>query len=150
MSETDENVTVGQNKQMSARLARSATEVGAIRKAVDADGLQLDPAAGRDICGMLQEQMDRVDAWLRRLGGLTGQVPLGRNPVGTAMAAKFAGLAEGEDGSFVGVLTRYRRILADAHDAVSDAMRRYADIDDSVGESFRNLADMPAGSGEQH
>lgn len=125
--------------QATEALTKSENGLIAMRKAVEANGLRLDPASGKDICLMLDEQMSRVDAWLRQLGGLAGHAPLGRNPVGTAMAAKFAGLADGANGSFVEVLTRYRRILDEAREAVNDAMRRYDEIDAGIADSFRKL-----------
>jgi hypothetical protein len=124
----------------SQALARSAAEVGALRENVKSGRLSLDPSAGEQIRSMLAEQMTRVDTWLKQAGNLARQAPLGQNPVGQAMAAKFAQRADSKDDSFTGVLTRYRQVLSDAHDALSDAMRQYRELDDSAAESLRRLA----------
>jgi hypothetical protein len=124
----------------SQALARSAAEVGTMHENAKSGRLSLDPSAGEAIRSMLAEQMTKVDTWIKQAGNLARHAPLGQNPVGQAMAAKFAQRAESKDDSFAGVLTRYRQILSDAHDAISDAMRQYRQNDDSAAESLRKLA----------
>lgn len=123
----------------SDRLDESASEVRALRANLESGELRLDPSAGDDLNAVLLEQRDRVDGWLKRIEALAGPAPLGSNPVGEAMAAKFAKRASGDDASFAEVLRRYRHVLDEARDAVSDAMRRYRDLEDGAADEFRKL-----------
>lgn len=123
----------------SDRLDESASEVRALRANLESGELRLDPSAGDDLTAALLEQRDRVDGWLKRVEALAGPAPLGSNPVGEAMAAKFAKRASGDDASFAEVLRRYRHVLDEARDAVNDAMRRYRDLEDGAADEFRKL-----------
>jgi hypothetical protein len=122
------------------RLTAARVAVGTLRERVKSDQLQLDPAAGDEILSLLTEQMNRVDTWLDRARGLTRRAPLGRNPVGEAMAAKFENRAGGGDNSLAAVLTPYRNTLQEAHDAVREAMRRYQQVEHDHVELFKKLA----------
>jgi hypothetical protein len=128
-------------EQASRTLVRSAGEMSTLRQAVASDSLRLDPAAGEEIRSMLDEHMSQVDMWLQRAGNLALHAPLGQNPVGAAMAVKFANRADGDENSFTGVLKRYREILREAHDVVGDAMRTYRELDNNAADSFRKLVD---------
>ena len=124
-----------------ALVARRITAVTTIRENVVAGRLTLDPAAGDKILSMLRDQMDRVDAWSRRAQMLARRAPLGQNPVGQAMAAKFehrAGATD-DDMSLAGVLTMYRQVLLDAHDAVDQAMKLYRRTEEDHANGFRKL-----------
>ncbi|GAA2785713.1 hypothetical protein [Saccharopolyspora taberi] len=119
---------------------RSAAEVRSLHRSVESQDVWLDPAAGKRLREMLDEQLSRVEAWMKRSEDLARQAPLGRNPVGTAMAEKFAGRAGSTDEhSFAGVLQRYREVLEDARGAVDDAMRTYRQVDEQAADSFRKL-----------
>ncbi|MCP2261490.1 hypothetical protein LX15_005216 [Streptoalloteichus tenebrarius] len=115
-------------------------QVEVLRRDIDAGRLALDPAAGEQLRTALREQVDLADAWLERARGMARRVPLGRNPVGQAMAEKFERRAEGTDESCVAVLEQYRQVLEDAHNAVADAMRHYREVEQSHVESFTRLA----------
>lgn len=119
-------------------LEKSATQVGVLRENVRSGQLQLDPSAGAKIQSMLLEQQDRVENWLNRAQALA-RAPLGSNPVGDAMAGKFAKRVSGADDSLVVVLGRYRHVLEQAHDAVSEAMRQYRDLEENAADSLQNL-----------
>lgn len=133
MVSTDEAVMVG----------RKIAAVAAIRDNVVAGRLTLDPEVGDKVLSMLRDQMDRVDAWLRGAQRLARRAPLGRNPVGQAMAAKFEHRAGADDGSLslAGVLTPYRLVLGEAHAAVDEAMKLYRRTEEDQADGFRRLAD---------
>lgn len=133
MSESEPTVPAEQASRM---VARSAVEVGTLKRAVESQQLRLDPAAGEQIRSMLDEHIAKVDAWLRQTGDLARHAPLGENPVGTAMAEKFASRADGDETSFAGVLRRYREVLQEAQDAVGDAMRTYHEVDAHAADSL--------------
>ncbi|TDD87269.1 hypothetical protein E1202_16980 [Saccharopolyspora karakumensis] len=127
------------DEQASQSLAESTASVAAMRDAVESLDLKLDPAAGESIRSALDERLNSVDSWLSQARNLARQAPLGQNPVGTAMAEKFAGRAEGAEHSLVAVLTRYRDVLVDARDAIESAMRTYRETDQRVADSFQKL-----------
>ncbi|GGM51269.1 hypothetical protein GCM10012275_22760 [Longimycelium tulufanense] len=124
----------------SIALERTAEQVGQLRKDIRVGQIVLDPAAGEQLKSALRDQLDLTDAWLERARGMGRRVPLGANPVGQAMAEKFQHRAEGADDSCTAVLERYRTALADAHDAVEEAMRRYREVDEAQAQSFTRLA----------
>lgn len=127
------------DEQASQSLAESTASVAAMRDAVESLDLKLDPEAGESIRSALDERLTSVDSWLSQARNLARQAPLGENPVGTAMAEKFAGRAEGGEYSLVAVLTRYRDVLVDARDAIESAMRTYRETDQRVADSFQKL-----------
>lgn len=127
------------DEQASQSLAESTASVAAMRDAVESLDLKLDPEAGESIRSALDERLSSVDSWLSQARNLARQAPLGQNPVGTAMAEKFAGRAEGGEHSLVAVLTRYREVLVDARDAIESAMRTYRETDQRVADSFQKL-----------
>ncbi|MEV0696496.1 hypothetical protein AB0I53_01045 [Saccharopolyspora sp. NPDC050389] len=121
-------------------LERSVVGVKRLRQAVESQQLRLDPESGEQIRTALEDQMCKVDSWVSRAGGLTGNAPLGENPVGEAMAAKFANRAEGTGRSFNDALKKYREVLEEARDAIKAAMRTYERADEDAAESFRKIA----------
>lgn len=127
------------DEQASQSLAESTASVDAMRDAVESLDLKLDPQAGETIRAALDERLASVDSWLAQARNLARQAPLGENPVGTAMAQKFAGRAEGGENSLVSVLTRYREVLTDAREAIQSAMRTYRETDQHVADSFQKL-----------
>lgn len=105
--------------------------------------LQLDPSAGEKLKAMLADEMQQVDAWLAKAGDLSRRAPLGRNPVGEAMAAKFANRAGDGSNALAGVLKSYRQILQETNDAVATAMNLYQ------GTEQRAVSSLKTAAGEQ-
>jgi hypothetical protein len=125
---------------MTRQMRVLTANVGQLRDQVRSGQLSLDPAAGQEILALLTEQMDQVDGWLQRGQGLARRAPLGANPVGEAMAAKFETRAGGDtDTSFTGVLTPYRQVLQDAHDAVNEAMQKYQAVEQDQADHFQRI-----------
>ncbi|QFU90923.1 hypothetical protein [Amycolatopsis sp. YIM 10] len=112
-----------------ATVVALAARVERLQKQVASGDLALDPAVGDEIRGMLTEQMDQVDVWLRKAIDLGRQAPLGQNPVAEAMAGKFQQRAGDADSALAGVLVPYRELLAKAHETVGTAMQRYGDFE---------------------
>lgn len=125
--------------QATRALARSTASIKQLRQAVELQQLRLDPAAGDQIRTALEDQLSTVDGWLSRAGGLAWQAPLGQNPVGEAMAVKFATRADGGDNSFTAALGQYREVLEEARDAIVGAMRTYREADQTAADSLRKL-----------
>ena len=128
-----------QMQRASRGVAESVADAGALRDAVHSSSLRFDPAAGKELRAMLDEHLAKVDEWLNRIGGLARHAPFGQNPVGTAMAAKFADRADGAENSFADVLRGYRDVLRETRDAVDESLRTYREIDDSAAERLRAL-----------
>ncbi|CAM3703423.1 hypothetical protein KIPE111705_21100 [Kibdelosporangium persicum] len=125
---------------MRERLAVLAADMATLRHDVESGQLRLDPEAGQQIRDMLARQMEQVDGWLAQARGLARRAPLGQNPVGDAMAAKFEERAGGGGTSFTAVFTSYRQVLQDTDDTVEEAMRRYRDVEERTSETFKRLA----------
>jgi len=121
-------------------VAESAGEVGALRRAARSVDLRFDPAAAQELRAVVDEHLSRVDGWLDRAAALSRRAPLGDNPVGTAMAEKFANRADGAEHSFAEVLRGYRDVLRETREAVDDSLRAYRDADEGAADELRGLA----------
>lgn len=97
-------------------------------------GFALDGTSGPDLVAALEAHLDRIEDWSARVAELARPLPLGANPVGAAMSARFSGWA-GE--SFAGALAGYRVALEGARDAVRDSLLLYSSIDDDRAGAFR-------------
>ncbi|OLF19150.1 hypothetical protein BU204_01910 [Actinophytocola xanthii] len=97
-------------------------------------GFALDGTSGRDLISALEAQLDRVEDWSARVAELARPLPLGANPVGEAMSARFSGWA-GE--SFAAALAGYRVALQGARDAVRDSLELYSSVDQERAGAFR-------------
>ncbi|MCP2164028.1 hypothetical protein [Goodfellowiella coeruleoviolacea] len=125
-----------------AQVAILAKRMASLQQAVRSGQVVLDKEAGNALLSMLTEQIDQVDSWARRASAMARRVPIGQNPVGEAMAEKIERRAGSDaEHSFGSVLTNYRGVLQDAHDAVSGAMARYSEVERSNAETFTRLVD---------
>ncbi|MEV0680705.1 hypothetical protein AB0I60_29740 [Actinosynnema sp. NPDC050436] len=115
-------------------------QVLALRESVNSGRVLLDPATGEEMRKMLLEQIDQVDSWLERAGRLARPAPLGANPVGDRMAAKFEGRAEGDELSFLSVMTAYREVLQQTHDSVRSAIRNFLAVDEEHRAELTRLS----------
>jgi hypothetical protein len=97
-------------------------------------GFALDGASGPDLVSALEAHLDRIEVWAARVTELARPLPLGANPVGAGMSARFSGWA-GE--SFAGALAGYRVALEGARDAVRDSLELYSAVDDERAGAFR-------------
>ncbi len=97
-------------------------------------GFALDGRSGHDLVSALEAHLDRIEDWSARVAALARPLPLGANPVGTAMSARFSGWA-GE--SFAAALAGYRGALEGARDAVRDSVQLYSSVDDERAGDFR-------------
>ena len=97
-------------------------------------GFALDGESGGDLLSALEAHLDRIEDWSAKATSLARPLPLGANPVGAAMSARFSGWA-GE--SFATALAGYRAALERARDAVRDSVRLYSSVDDERAGGFR-------------
>jgi hypothetical protein len=102
-----------------------------LRDTVSSGQVQLDPAAGEELRRQFQSQIDQVDTWLERAGfSIARPAPLGANPVGDRMREKFADRAEGEQYSFVSVMTAYRAVLEQTKNSIVQAIENFTRLDE--------------------
>lgn len=111
-------------------------QVVALRQSVSSGQVSLSPEAGEQLRKMLTEQLDQVDVWLSHANGVERRAPLGTNPVGDAMSAKFELRATGDPLSFLSVMTAYRDVLRQTLDAVTSAIRSVQQVDTDRGAAF--------------
>jgi hypothetical protein len=110
--------------------------VAGLRETVDSGQVTLEPGAGEQLRTTLAEQIDQVDVWLAHVNTLTQRAPLGANPVGEAMAAKFELRAHGDPLSFVSILTAYRDVLTQTLDTVTKAVHAIQQVDSDYSTEF--------------
>ncbi|MFD4637854.1 hypothetical protein ACFWN2_11100 [Lentzea sp. NPDC058436] len=93
--------------------------------------VQIDPTAGEDLRKQLQAQIDQVDTWIQRAtSSIARPAPLGANPVGDKMRDKFTHRAEGEQYSFVSVMTAYRTVLEQTKNSIVEAIGNFQALDE--------------------
>ncbi len=135
----NEEAEVRQTARVAAQAPTIDGQVLALQETVNSGRVSLDPATGEEMRKMLLEQIDQVDSWLERAGRLARPAPLGANPVGDKMAAKFEGRAEGDELSFVSVMSSYREVLQQTHDSVASAIRNFQAVDEEHGSELTRL-----------
>ncbi|HEX7306196.1 hypothetical protein [Lentzea sp.] len=102
-----------------------------LRDTVTSGQVQLDPDAGEELRKQFQAQIDQVDSWIERANSsIARPAPLGANPVGDKMRDKFTLRAEGEQYSFVSVMTAYRTVLEQTKNSIVTAIENFTRLDD--------------------
>ncbi|WP_143116214.1 hypothetical protein [Lentzea xinjiangensis] len=112
---------------------RDVGDEGAVplRETVSSGQVQLDPAAGEELRKQFQAQIDQVDSWIERANSsIARPAPLGANPVGDKMRDKFTHRAEGEQYSFVSVMTAYRAVLEQTKNSIVAAIENFTRLDE--------------------
>ncbi len=92
--------------------------------------------SGRDRPGRRAGRPDAVAALLDNTGFLAVSPKLGANPVGEAIANKFANRAAGMGDSYAQALRNLYTQYDQAEHAILEAMSRYEDFDSSSAQSF--------------
>ncbi|SES22561.1 hypothetical protein SAMN05216188_1272 [Lentzea xinjiangensis] len=102
-----------------------------LRETVSSGQVQLDPAAGEELRKQFQAQIDQVDSWIERANSsIARPAPLGANPVVDKMRDKFTHRAEGEQYSFVSVMTAYRAVLEQTKNSIVAAIENFTRLDE--------------------
>lgn len=97
----------------------------------------LDPATGAKLLATLQQHSVDVGDWSASTQTISRSLPMGNNPVGAAMSAKFTGRVEGHPQALVTVISMYHDAVNSACQAISQAMAQYADNEDSISSAMR-------------
>ncbi|MGW6441977.1 hypothetical protein [Lentzea sp. NPDC055074] len=102
-----------------------------LRETVSSGQVQIDPTAGEELRKQFQAQIDQVDSWIERATtSIARPAALGANPVGDKMRDKFTHRAEGEQYSFVSVMTAYRTVLEQTKNSIVEAIGNFEALDE--------------------
>ena len=105
-------------------------KVAPLGETVTSGQVQIDPEAGEELRKQLQAQIDQVDSWIQRANSsIARPTALGANPVGDKMRDKFTHRAEGEQYSFVSVMTAYRTVLEQTKNSIVEAIGNFEALD---------------------
>ncbi|WP_112227242.1 hypothetical protein [Lentzea atacamensis] len=112
----------------------------ALRDTVSSGQVQLDPTAGEELRKQFQAQIDQVDAWIEHANtSIARPAPLGANPIGDAMRDKFTHRAEGEQYSFVSVMTAYRTVLEQTKNSIVEAIENFTRLDEDQQTELKKI-----------
>lgn len=114
--------------------------VGAFSAAAASGQVSIEAAAAEDALNKIVKVRDQLTMLMHEGGeGGSGEVQLGANPVGQAMARKSASRYDGDD-SFLAAL----RLLLDQTERAEEALRRsidnYIATDDDFAQNYRRQA----------
>ncbi|EHK83660.1 hypothetical protein ACWGRK_04985 [Saccharomonospora azurea] len=114
----------------------SYADAAAFRAAAAEGQVGLDPDAAQAVLNKIRTGKDAVAALLDNTGFLAVSPKLGANPVGEAIATKFADRAAGMNDSYAQALRNLYTQYDDAEHAILEAMSRYDDFDASTAQSL--------------
>lgn len=115
----------------------SYADAAAFREAAAKGQVGLDPDAAQAVLKKIRTGKDAVAALLDNTGFLATSPKLGANPVGEAIANKFAERAAGMNDSYAQALRNLYTQYDEAEHALVEAMSRYDEFDSSTAQSLR-------------
>jgi hypothetical protein len=115
----------------------SVVDAAAFRNAAVMGQLGVDPAQAETVLNKIRTGKDAVENLIRQAPTLGAGARLGDNPVGHAMAQKFAERVDGGADSYTQALRNLHAQYDDAEQAIVAAMRNYHQIDQASADSFR-------------
>lgn len=120
-----------------AELRTAVTDVAQLGADVRSGKVVLDPATGAKLLATLQQHSVDVGEWSASTQSISRGLPMGNNPVGAAMSAKFTGRIESDPQALVTVISMYHDAVNSACQAISQAMAQYADNEDAISTALR-------------
>lgn len=114
----------------------SYADAAAFRAAAATGQVGIDPDAAQAVLSKIRTGKDAVAALLENTDFLAAPPRLGANPVGQAIAHKFADRAAGVGDSYAQALRNLYTQYDRAEHAIVEAMGRYDDFDASSAQSF--------------
>lgn len=115
-------------------------DAAAFRNAAVNGQLGVDPDAAQNVLKKIRAGKDSVENLLRNAGSLAEAPKLGANPVGDAIAAKFAQRADGGGDSYSRALQNLHTQYEQAEQAIVAAMRHYHQIDQDAADALSGRA----------
>lgn len=109
--------------------------VGAFSKAAASGQVSIEAAAAEDALTKIRKVKDQLTSLMHDGGGGSGQVQLGANPVGMAMARKSVGRYDGDD-SFLAALRLLQEQTDQAERALRQSIDNYVDIDTGHAQHY--------------
>lgn len=114
----------------------SYADATAFRAAAATGQVAIDPDAAQTVLNKIRTGKDAVAALLDNTGFLAVSPKLGANPVGEAIATKFADRAAGMSDSYAQALRNLYTQYDQAEHAILTAMSRYEDFDADSAKPF--------------
>lgn len=121
-------------------MGSSYADAAAFRNAAVSGQLGVDPDAAQNVLKKIRAGKDSVENLLRNAGALAEAPKLGANPVGDAIAAKFAQRADGGGDSYTTALQNLYGQYEQAEQAVVAAMSHYHQIDQDAADALSGRA----------
>jgi hypothetical protein len=129
----------GNASQNFTELHQAVVQVNQLGDNVHSGKVTLDPAVGAGLVAALRAHSDDIADWQRQVGSLARELPMGANPVGSAMGQKFSQRAVGHDVALSTVLAQYRATVDDATGAIENAMSRYRGTEEEIHQSLGRI-----------
>jgi hypothetical protein len=114
----------------------SYADAAAFRNAAVTGQLGVDPDAAQNVLKKIRVGKDSVENLLRNAGVLAEPPKLGANPVGTAIATKFAERADGGGDSYSQALQNLYGQYEQAEQAILAAMSHYHQFDQDASDAL--------------
>jgi len=121
-------------------MGNSYADTAAFRNAAVAGQLGVDPDAAQNVLKKIRAGKDTVENLLSSAGSLAEAPKLGANPVGNAIAAKFAERADGGGDSYATALQNLFSQYEQAEQAIVAAMSHYHQIDQDAADALSGRA----------
>ena len=119
------------------RLGNGYADAAAFRSAASEGEFGIDPDAAHTVLNKIRACKDAVESLLQRAHSMGVPPRLGANPVGHAIAAKYAERADGGTASYAQALRNLHNQYSDAEQGILTAMRHYDEFDQEAADTFR-------------
>lgn len=112
-------------------------DAAAFRQAAVQGQVGIDPDSAHTVLNKIRAGKDAVEALLGSSSNLGVAPKLGANPVGQAIATKYADRGSGGGDSYAHALHNLYNQYDQAEQGILTAMRQYQQFDDSSADTFR-------------
>jgi hypothetical protein len=117
-------------------MGNSSGDAAAFRAAAVSGQLGVDPDAAQAVLKKIRTGKDSVENLLNKAGSLAEPPKLGANPVGDAIASKFARRADGGGNSYAQALKNLYTQYEQAEQAIVAAMSHYHQMEQEASEAL--------------
>lgn len=117
-------------------MAKSVADATAFMNAAATGEIGIDPDAAQTVLNKIRLGKDAVENLMAKAGHLGTEPKLGANPVGQAMADKFADRAAGGGDSYLQALRNLHSQYDQVERAIVSAMRNYDEMESEAVHTF--------------